>query len=234
MIQVNLLPDVKREYLHAQQMKHTFTVISILASIAAIALLALLFMYVQVVQPRHRTNLQKDIDSGINDIKDKKDAVEIITVQGVLEQIPALQDKKLITSNIFQYLSSFTPKDVSYGELKLDFSNNTAVFTGQTTTLERANVLANNLKSATFTYKDGDANQSVKPFLSIVFSSLGKTEQADNGKDVGFQITLQFDPILFSQKISDAKITVNASSEDLALPSAKPFEENVVNSGAKR
>jgi hypothetical protein len=233
MIQVNLLPDVKREYLHAQQMKHTFTVLSILASMAALAVLGLLFAYVQIVQPRHRANLQKDIDASTNELKGKNDAVEIVTVQGVLEQIPALQDKKLITSNIFSYLSSFTPKDVAYGEIKLDFSANTAVFTGQTTTLERANVLANNLKSATFTYKDGDASQSLKPFSSIVFSSLGKTEQADNGKDVGFQITLQFDPVLFSQKIKDPKITVNASSEELALPTTKPFEESTGSGAAQ-
>lgn len=231
MIQINLLPDVKQEYLKAQQMKHAFTVVSILASLAAVAVLGLLFAYVQIVQPRHRANLQKDIDSGISEIKDKKDAVEIVTVQGVLDQIPALQDKKLITSNIFQYLSSFTPRDVAYSEIKLDFNTNTAVFTGQTTTLERANVLANNLKSAKFNYKEGDSNQSLKPFSSIVFSSLGKTEQADSTKDVGFQITLQFDPLLFNQKITNQKITVNASSEELALPTEKPFEEN---SGAVR
>ncbi len=233
MIQVNLLPDVKREYLRAQQMKHMFTVISILTTIIAVSLLVLLFAYVQVVQPRHRTNLQKDIDSGIADLKKKNDAVKIVTVQGVLEQIPGLQDKKLITSNLFTYLTEFTPRDVSYSEIKLDLTTNTLSLSGQTTTLERANVLANNLKSASFSYKQNDATQTLKPFSNIVFSSLGKTEETQGNKNVGFQITFQIDPTMFNQAISDQKIKVNASSEELLLPSAQPFNETT-NAGASQ
>jgi hypothetical protein len=233
MIQVNLLPDVKREYLRAQQTKHMFTVISILTTIIAISLLVLLFAYVQVVQPRHRANLQKDIDSGITDLKKKNDAVKIVTVQGVLEQIPALQNKKLLTSNLFTYLTEFTPKDVSYSEIRLDLATNILSLSGQTTTLERANVLANNLKSASFSYKQNDTAQTLKPFSNIVFSNLGKSDEAQGNKTVSFQITFQIDSTMFNQAISAQKIKVNASSEELLLPSAQPFNETT-NPGASQ
>lgn len=225
MIQVNLLPDVKREYLRAQQMKHIFMVVSILSTITALGLLALLFAYVQIVQPRHRANLQEDIDAGISELKNNKDAVKIVTTQGVLEQIPGLQDKKFVTSSLFNYLIEFTPRDVAYNKVRLDLATNTLTLSGQTTTLERANVLANNLKSANFTYTEDDANSSKKPFSNIVFNTLGKSNEALDGKNVGFEITLQIDPIMFSQKISNTKITVNASSEELLLPTAEPFSE---------
>jgi hypothetical protein len=227
MIQVNLLPNVKREYIQAQQMKHTFIVVSILAAVAAISLAVILFVYVQVVQPRHRANLQKDIDTALSEIKSRPDAVKIVTVQGALEQVPGLQDKKLITSNIFKYLGEFTPRDVSYGEVKLDLTTNTITLAGQTTTLERANVLANNLKSAQFSYKENDQNSTLKPFSGVVFGSLGKVEQATDNKGVSFQVTFQVDQKLFSQKISDTKITVNASSEDLLLADDKPFNTTI-------
>lgn len=233
MIQVNLLPDVKREYLRAQQVKHMFTIISILAAITALSLLILLFVYVQVVQPRHRANLQKDIDSGITELKNKQDAVKIVTVQGVLEQIPGLEDKKLITSKLFDYLVEFTPRDVSYSEIKLDLATNTLALTGQTTTLERANVLANNLKSAEFSYKQGDTTQKIKPFSNIVFNNLGKTSQTEDNKNVSFQISFQLDPVMFNQKTTDGKITVNASSEELLLPTSQPFSETAVPGGAQ-
>lgn len=225
MIQVNLLPDVKREYLRAQQVKHTFTIGSILITILAVSLMGLLFAYVQVVQPRHRVNLQKDIDTAITDLKNKEDAVKIVTVQGVLEQVPGLQDRKLITSKLFTYLTEFTPRDVSYSEIKLDLATNTLSLGGQSNTIEQANVLANNLKSANFTYKQDDASQNLKPFSNIVFGSLNKTEQAVSGKNVSFQVSFQVDPILFSQKISDNKISVNAASEELLLPTTQPFNE---------
>lgn len=225
MIQVNLLPDVKRDYLRAQQSKHIFTMISILASIVAVSLMVLLFAYVQVVQPRHRANLQIDIDKNLEELKNKEDAVKIVTVQGVLEQIPSLQDKKLITSKLFEYLPAFTPRDVSYTEIQLDLGTNTISLSGNTTTLERANVLANNLKSASFAYKQGDSEQTMTPFSSIVFQSLGKTEGDAGNKNVSFQIDFTLNPLMFDQKTTDTKLTVNATSEELLLPTSQPFNE---------
>lgn len=225
MIEVNLLPDIKREYLQAKQTKHLFIVGSVLVTIITLSSLALFFGYVQVVQPRHRANVQKDIDSSITALKAKPDAVKIITTQGVLEQIPALQDKKLVTSRLFQYLTEFTPRNVSYSEIRFDSATKTMSLTGQTNTLERANVLANNLKSAEFTYTQNDAKQKLKPFTSVVFSSLGKSQQSTTGDSVGFQISFQIDTQLFSQQIKDQKISVNASSEELLLPSSQPFNE---------
>jgi len=55
MIQVNLLPDVKQEYLKAQQTKHTVLVGAVLVSIVVSALTILFFAYVQVVQPQYRS-----------------------------------------------------------------------------------------------------------------------------------------------------------------------------------
>lgn len=225
MIQVNLLPDVKRDYLRAQQTKHTVMVLAVLATLAAIGLALLLLVYVQVVQPRHLKNVQADIDSGISELKNTENAVKIVTTQGVLEQVPGLQDKKFITSQLFTYLTGFTPRDVSYAEVKLDLAANTLTLSGQTTTLERANVLANNLKSAKFTFKRDGVEQTVTPFSNIVFTNLGKTEQSETGKSVGFVIGFSIDSVMFAENTDEGKITTNASSEELLLPSAKPFSE---------
>lgn len=224
MIQINLLPDLKKEYLRSQQMKHLVVVGAIFASLLSMAVLTLLFMYVQFVQPRHRANLQNDIDSGIQEMKDKKDAVKIVTVQGVIEQIPALQDKKPKTSFLFNYLTGFTPNAVSYNEVKLDLSTNTLSLTGQAQVLEQTNELANNLKSATFTYNQNGSQKSIKPFSKVVFASLGKAEQTTtNGKLVSFQLTTTLDPIMFDQAITEGNLAVNAASEQLLLPTAQPF-----------
>ena len=225
MIQINLLPDVKQEYLRAQQTKQLVIVLSVVASILSMTLLVLLFLYVQLVQPRHRANVQRDIDSGITELKSKQDAVKIVTVQGVLEQLPALQDKKMITSSVFGYLTSFTPKAISYNEVKLDLASNTLTLTGQAQALEQTNELANNLKSATFTYTSGDSQQSIQPFSKVVFASLGKSEQSSGGKDVAFQLTIAIDPVMFNQATTNGKLTVDAASEKLLLPSAQPFGE---------
>lgn len=223
MIEINLLPAVKREYLKAQQMKHTVVVASVLMSLLAVVLMLLLLGYVRVMQPRHQKNVQADIDSALRDSKKKENAVKVVTVQGALEQIPNLQDKKMITSSIFTYLKEFTPRDISYSNIKLDLVEKTIVLQGTSTNFEKANILANNLKSAKFTYSSGDEKNSISPFTSVVFDGLSKSEVVQDNKSVTFQITFKIDPVIFDQSAKSGEITVNASSEDLLLPSDKPF-----------
>ncbi len=223
MIEINLLPSVKLEYLKSQQTKHAVVIGSILISLVSVGLLTLLFIYVQVVQPKYQSNVQAKIDSALQDSKNKKDAVKVVTVQGALEQIPALQDKKLITSNMFIYLKEFTPRDVSYSNVKIDLTESSLVLQGGATNFEQANVLANNLKSAKFTYSKSDDKQNITPFTDVVFDGLTKSVQAQDGKNVSFQITLKVDLTIFDQSVKDGKISVNASSEELLIPSDKPF-----------
>lgn len=223
MIEINLLPSVKLEYLKSQQTKHAVVIGSILISLVSVGLLTLLFIYVQVVQPKYQSNVQSKIDSALEDSKTKKDAVKVVTVQGALEQIPALQDKKLITSNMFIYLKEFTPRDVSYSNVKIDLTASSLVLQGSATNFEQANVLANNLKSAKFTYSKSDDKQNIAPFTDVVFDGLTKSVQSQDGKNVSFQITLKVDLTIFDQSIKDGKISVNSSSEELLLPSDKPF-----------
>ncbi|MBP6880963.1 hypothetical protein KBC31_05035 [Candidatus Saccharibacteria bacterium] len=225
MIQINLLPDVKREYIKAQQMKRMFVIVSVVITVASLTLLALLFVFVQFGQPQHIKHLQSDIDTSVSKLKGTKDVVKIVSVQGVLEQLPKLQDGKFKTSRLFGYVTGFTPQGVSYTEIKLDLNENVLTLTGQSTDLEQANVLANNLKSANFVYKQDNEKQTMSPFKSIIFSSLGKVEQADNGKNVNFQLSFSFDPILFNESITEPAIAVNGASERLLLPTDKPFNE---------
>ena len=225
MIQVNLLPDVKQEYLKAQQTKHTVLVGAVLVSIVVSALTILFFAYVQVVQPQYQKRVQGDIDAGIQEVKKKPNAQRIVTVQGVLEQIPALKDKQVVTSRIFDYLKQFTPRVVTYNKVALNLEANTLTIAGSTVSYERANELANNLKSAQFTYVQGGAEQKVQPFTGVVFNSLGKSESATDGKPVSFEITFTFNPVMFDPSASKTLIKVNASSEDLLLPESKPFNE---------
>ena len=225
MIQINLLPEVKQEYLKAQQMKHIVLVSSILTTLIIVTLTVLFFVYVSVIQPQYQIAVQKDIDSSLNDLKQKSDAQRIVTVQGVLEQIPGLKDKQLVTSRIFDYLKQFTPRNVTYSRVNVNLETGTLTLTGSSNSYEDAQVLANNLKSAQFSYYQNDSQQTLKPFSEIIFSSLSKSESNKDGKAVSFEITFKFDSSLFTPGISKQTIKVNASSEKLLLPETKPFSE---------
>lgn len=225
MVQINLLPDVKSEYLHARQQKHTFVVAAILVSVISMVILALVYMYVQIVQPRHMVNLQNDIDSNVSKAKQIPNAVEMVTVQGALTSLPGLEDNKQLTSRLFGLITSFTPVNVAYNEITLDTTANTLSLRGSTTDYEQANVLANNLKSAELTYVQNDAKSTLKPFTQVVFTNLGKAEQSQDVNSVSFQVDMQYDSTLFNQVISKPQLSVKADSKDLLIPSDKPFGE---------
>lgn len=219
MVKINLLPDLKLEYLHSQQTKRAVIVGSALVSISGIALLILFFVYVQVIQPQHRANIQTDIDSAVSQMSQVPDGVKMVTTQGALEQLPALQDKKNITSRLFGYIKSFTPRTVSYTEVRLDLETNTLSFTGVTKDLKQANILANNIKSAELSYKQNDSQQKMKPFSKVVFTNLGRADSTNEKDLVSFQVDFQVDPIMFNQSLEDIKITVDAASKELLIPS---------------
>lgn len=223
MIEINLLPQVKKDYLKAEQMKHTVIVASVLLSIVSIVIVALLFAYVSVVQPQHQKNVQEDIDSGLTDLKGKENAVKIVTVQGALDSLPGLEDTELATSRLFTYVAGFTPRSVSYSNIKLNVDESSLTLQGTASNFEQANVLANNLKGATFNYVQSESKQSAKPFTNVVFDGLSRSEQAQDTKNVSFQITLTFDPIIFNQSIDGGTLKVDASSEELLLQEQKPF-----------
>lgn len=230
MIQINLLPDVKKEYLHSRQVKHAVLVGSVLITALAVTLLILMFAYVQVVQPQHRKNVQHDIDGAVSKLKSKPNAVKIVTVQGALEQLSGLEDQKTITSRLFDYLKDFTPRNISYTQVTLDLAGNTLNVTGTTSDYEETNVLANNLKSAKFTYKGGDSTQTIQPFSAVVFQSLSRADQTNSsGPAVSFQLSFTFDPILFQQSTTAPSLSVNASSDQLLLPSDPVFSSKGAN-----
>lgn len=223
MIQVNLLPDLKREYLHAQQTKHSFIVASVLASIIALGALVFIFVYVQFLQPQHRQNLQTDIDAKVSEMKSLKDAPKIVSVQGALEQLPGLQDKKWLSSRLFEYIKAFTPRGSSYNEIKLDLATSSISLTGTAQNYEQANVLANNIKSAQLSYTQADSAQKIAPFTAVVFENLSRGEQTDTGNVVSFQLNFTINPLLFNQSVANPQLAVNAASSELLLPTAQPF-----------
>jgi len=224
MIQVNLLPSVKQEYLKSQQTKQLFIAGSLIASLSALVILGLLFGYVQVVQPQHRANLQKDIDSGIKTLKANKDGVKVVTVENALKQLPGLEDKKPLTSRFFGYLTGVTPKGISYSEVNVDYSTSTVNLNGTASTYEQANALANNLKNAKLSYTMNDQTTTVTPFSNVVFQGLSKGEQVDTGKPVALQVTFSFGAILFNQAATNLKLQVDSAAQLLGSGSdAQPF-----------
>jgi len=190
MIQFNLLPNVKLEYVKTQHTKRLLTTVSFVVGIASIAVLLVAIVSVNVVQKKSLTDLDKDITKYSKQLKDVKDLDKILTVQNQLSTLTGLHEDKPVASRLFNYISSVTPSQASLNLLSVDFASNVMTIGGTAPSLDTVSVYTDTLKKTTF------ATDSVKTgthaFSNVVLSSFGRSPSGAT-----FTITCTFKAEIF-------------------------------------
>ncbi len=192
MIQFNLLPDIKQQYLKAQRQKHLVVFFSTIATIAAVALFVILLLVVQVWQKKSISDLNGDVKKYSNQLSGTNDINKILTVQNQLTSLTALHDKKAVASRMFDYVTQTTPANATISKLNLDFSLNTMSISGSADSLATVNTYVDTLKFTKYT-ATGDTTQKGSPYTKVVLSTFARTS-----KDTTYTITASFDPVIFS------------------------------------
>lgn len=192
MVQFNLLPDIKVQYLHARRQKHLVLLASTITIAASVTVLAILISVVFVVQKKSLSDLSKDITSSSNQLKNTPDLTKMLTVQNQLKSLPDLHQQKAIASRIFGYVTQSTPAAVSISRLNVDFAQQIMTISGQADTLETVNTYADTLKFTTFHTKSDDKTEKTA-FSSVVLAAFGR-----DSKGATYTINFKFDPGIFS------------------------------------
>lgn len=198
MIQFNLLPDVKLEYLRAERTKRLVIGVSALVTIAALALLVGL-LSVTALQRKHLSDLNKDIKAESTKIQGQSDLNKILTVQNQLKALTDLHGAKPAASRLSTYLSQITPTNADINNLSTDFTQHTMTITGTADALATVNQYVDTLKFTTYSTKDSD---STNAFPSVVLSSFGLSQH-----EVNYTISLSYDPPIFDIT-QEVKLTV--------------------------
>jgi len=196
MIQFNLLPDVKLEYIKARRMKHLVVLSSLIITGVMIALVVFLLIGVKGIQRKHLNNLDEDIKRVSTQLKNEKDIDKILTVQNQLGSLNGLHDSKPAAYRIGAYLEKITPSQISISELNIDFSAKTLNFSGSAGTIAEVNQFVDTLKFTKFQVDNEDPNNA---FSTVVLSEFGRSDSnnANEKSKVSFNITMSFDPLIF-------------------------------------
>ncbi|MBP9853202.1 hypothetical protein KBC77_04460 [Candidatus Saccharibacteria bacterium] len=190
MIQFNLLPDAKLEYLKAERTKKLLVTSSFIAGAVALALLVVAAMVVYGVQRQHLSDLNDDIKSYTSEIKGTKDLDTLLTVQNQLGALTGLHEQKPVASRLFNFIGQVTPAEVSINTLNIDFAANTLSIGGTAPSIDAMRVYADSLK--TTQYSTGASSTKQFAFSEVVVGSFAKSE-----KGTTFTINLKYDPALF-------------------------------------
>lgn len=189
MIQFNLLPDVKMEYMKAERTKRMVIAIASAVTVVSVAILIVLLMVVLVFQKKYMNDLSADITTYSKDLQSTPDLNKILTVQNQLSSLSGLHEQKPDATRIFPYIEEITPSEVSIASLTIDFEAQTFVISGSANSLSDVNKYVDTLK---FTEYKQDA-QTHKAFSEVVLGSFGRAD-----KGASYTINLKFDPIIFS------------------------------------
>lgn len=189
MIQLNLLPDVKLDYIKTRKTKRLVLLGAGGVAGVTVSIMILLFVVVNFLQKQHISNLTADIAAKSQTLENIDDLDQILTIQNQLQALTGLHDQKPESTRLFKYLKKTVPNKVRISQLDLDYETRTLTFTGSADRVEDVNTFVDTLKFTTFEV-DGTANN--KAFSSVVLSSFSRNEVTTS-----YQITTTFEPTIF-------------------------------------
>ncbi len=201
MIQFNLLPSVKIEYIRAKRTKRLVTLIATLVILASLPVVISLSAIVFVWQPQRMHSLDTSIKANAKKLQGTTDINKVLTIQSQLSAIDQLHADKPVASRLFAYLQSMTPKDASLQTSEVDFDAGTMSLTGQAKSLSDVNKLADTLKFTTIVKKD--SKEAVNAFSNVVLTNFGV-----DAKGASFTLTMEYDKAIFDSSEDQISLTI--------------------------
>lgn len=225
MIEINLIPDVKRELLKAQRMRASVISISIITSIIAAGIVVALLIYIVGVQNVRGFILDNQTKDQSDKLAKVEDLSKILTIQNQLGKISTFNAQKNIDSRLFDVLSAVippAPNDVKVSQVSIDSENKTIRIDGQTRGYDSMEVFKKTLASTIITYtKDGtETTTDVASDINVTDTSYG--ENAEGQRVLRFTVTFAYAEDLFSPSVAGIaykfSIDGNVTDSYLGIP----------------
>jgi hypothetical protein len=232
MIQFNLLPDVKLEYIRARYRKRMIVGVSVITGALFFSIFLVLFLFVRVSQTHYMKALSKDIDNKLSEIKQTPDLDKVLTIQNQLDSLPSLHDKKVITSRLVEFLGQLTPTLATISDVELDYDAGTMNIKGNANSLETVNKFADTLKFTKYRTATDPIGEN-KAFKDVVLKSFSiETLANGTGKSVVYELSFGFEPLVDKDNTALAPnifaVKLNVKDDKITNP-AKPVELIVPN-----
>ncbi len=196
MIQFNLLPDVKMQYVKAKRTKRLIISTATLLSIGSIVVVGVLFSVVQFGQKTHIKGLTEDIKIETAKIQSTEGLNELLTVQNQLTLLPDLHKNKMETSRLFDYVTFVSPIGVKVSTLSFDAKAGIIILQGTADEIATVNKFVDNIKAVTYKTQDTVGETVGLPAFSKV-----STQLSGDNEEATFKIQLNFDPLIFANTL---------------------------------
>lgn len=235
MIELNLLPDVKQEFVHARRQKRLVIATMILISMVAAAVVALLLFYAYGVQNVRQKFADDAITAKSKELNGKKDLVRDLTIQNQLSSLTQLHETKGVYGRLFDYLKVLNPEapnNISISKVTVDTATGTLLVEASAKDYQAVTVFKDTLQNAQLVYTDpnSDSKDKVKtPLFTIV--DIGNTGigKDSSGKQVAsFKATLTYDSNAFDWTVKNSSIKVPNKKTNQSASNVSVFADTAV------
>ena len=195
MIEINLLPNVKRELLKTRAMRNRVISISFLvggASIAAVVVLALI-LGSQIAAEAVQNGVIKDKNDKLMAVEDLN---KVVTIQNQLTKINEQHSRKKLNSRIFDVVTAVNPvapNNVSFSDIKVNPESKTITLEGSAvngySALETLKKTILNTKVQT---TDGDKSSEVSLTKEIKDGDTSFGENSEGKKVLQFSFSFEY------------------------------------------
>lgn len=234
MIEINLIPDVKQEYIKAKRVRTLVVTGAVVVGIASIAIVVLMAVYLFGIQALRSTLADNAITEKSNKLKEVPDLANMLTVQNQLAHITTLHDEKSMDSRLFELLTAINPakpNQVTYTSVKVDSENKLIHMDGQAANgFVAADVLKKTILATTLSYGQDNETKTESLTKNVSISNMSYGEDATGAKVLRFSIDFEYSEALFARSSTDA--IVDRPNRQNATDSFKHLPESLFGSRA--
>lgn len=226
MIEINLIPDVKRELLKAQRVRATVITGSITIGVISLSIVAVLLIYIFAVQTVRSAVADESIKTESQKLTSVEDLDKVLTIQNQLSKISELNAKKKIASRLFDVVGATIPPEpntVRLSSLSLDTANSRLVLEGQAANGYPAlEIFKKTVDGAVVRFMQNDAEQEVKLATNISTSDISDGQDASGARVLRFTLAFTYPIELFAPAAEDLRIAItvqgNVTDSYLGVP----------------
>lgn len=218
MIQINLLPDIKQELIHAQRVRNYVISLSIIVGLVSIGIVVVLGLLLGTQLVRERL-ADGRIEDEFKKLSSTEDISEMVTIQNQLTKITDIHKQRSINSRMFDVLAAVNPpapNTVQFTSVKTNPADMTMTIEGTADGgYSSVETLKKTITNARLSISS-DNGTSESPLVDSVAdgdSSLG--EDSDGKKVVRFSLTLKYVAGLFDNTVKKAEIVLPQGRVDV-------------------
>lgn len=213
MIELNLLPDVKQEFIRTQRQKRLIISLMILVSIISAAVVLLLVFFVYAAQPGIQLLIDNDIKDKASVLSKDKNLPRDLTIQNQLTTLTQLHEDKGVYDRLFDYLKNLnpeTPNNISISNATLDATAGAIVLEATAKDYQAIAVFQDTLKNAKLNYREPDADKTTKVplFSEILITDAALGQNSTGVRIASFKATLTYDSNAFAWAVKSPSVVV--------------------------